>query len=351
MKVFIKAFMVATSLLFAGIGNPVYAGPALLQDAYTVTGAYASQNYGSSPSLIVAANATSYLQFSVNSYVPTGTLGKDVAKATLKIFVNSVTTAGSFNVSSVNSAWIEETIRGNYQPITQGIQGVNGNTGATGPVSTVPGPTGPQGSFPNGTKAGDMQYWNGTAWVMIKAGARNAVFRFCDGAPTWVVTDCSKFVIGDTGPAGGKVFYITEGGLHGLEAAPVDQTSDVFWGCQGTSIAGTSAALGTGAANTALIVAGCNEANTAAKVAAAYSLNGYDDWYLPSKDELDLLYDQKTVVGGFPPSSASFSSSSYWSSTEYGSTTAWYQNLTINGQQNTWNKATTTFQVRAIRSF
>ena len=117
MKVLIKAFMVTMSLLFIGIGNSVYAGPVLLQDAYTTTGVYASINYGSSPSLNVAANVTSYLQFSVNSYVPTGIIGKDVAKATLKIFVNSVTTAGSFNVSSVNSAWIEETIRGNYRPI------------------------------------------------------------------------------------------------------------------------------------------------------------------------------------------------------------------------------------------
>jgi len=116
MKVFIKAFMVATSLLFAGIGNSVYAGPVLLQDAYTTTGVYASINYGSIPSLNVAANVTSYLQFSVNSYVPTGIIGKDVAKATLKIFVNSVTTAGSFNVSSVASTWSEETIRGNNKP-------------------------------------------------------------------------------------------------------------------------------------------------------------------------------------------------------------------------------------------
>ena len=95
MKVLIKAFAVATSLLFAGIGNSVYAGPVLLQDAYTDTGLAASVNYGSDPSLIVSSTKTSYLQFAVNSYVPTGTLGKDVAKATLKFFVNSVTTAGS----------------------------------------------------------------------------------------------------------------------------------------------------------------------------------------------------------------------------------------------------------------
>jgi len=439
MKVLIKAFVVVISLLFVGIGNSVYAGPALLQDAYTVTGTSASVNYGSSPSLIVAANATSYLQFSVNSYVPTGIIGKDVAKATLKIFVNSVTTAGSFNVSSLNSNWIEETIRGNYRPIiglkvagpiaipsalakhwisidithqvqdwldgisinnglaliaanninvsfdskesatysqapeidiimakvpgiqgpkgdigpkgatgsigpigpagatgAQGIQGVKGNTGATGPI-------GPVGTFQAGTEAGQTLYWNGTAWVTIKAGANNTVFRFCKGVPTWVVANANcPLVIGDTGPAGGKVFYITEGGLHGLEAAPVNQADIVPWGCYGTSIAGTSTAVGTGAANTAKIVAGCAEANTAAKVADAYSLNGYDDWYLPSKDELDLLYDQKTVVGVF-------ANANYWSSTESDIYNAWYQYFG-DGSGNGYEKYST-LPVRAVRAF
>jgi len=125
MKVLIKAFVVTMSLLFAGIGNSVYAGPVLLQDAYTVTGYYATLNYGSSPSLIVSSTKTgittstqtSFLQFSVNPYVPTGIIGKDVAKATLNIFVNSVTTAGSFNVSSVTGIWSEETIKGNNNPV------------------------------------------------------------------------------------------------------------------------------------------------------------------------------------------------------------------------------------------
>jgi uncharacterized protein (TIGR02145 family) len=51
----------------------------------------------------------------------------------------------------------------------QGIQGVLGATGSTG-ATGAKGDKGDQGSFPTGTAAGDMQYWNGTSWVMIPAG-------------------------------------------------------------------------------------------------------------------------------------------------------------------------------------
>jgi hypothetical protein len=126
--------------------------------------------------------------------------------------------------------------------------------------------------------------------------------------------------LGKKGPAGGIVFYITDNtGLHGLEAAPVD-LSDARWGCMGTSILGAEGiAVGTGAANTAAIVTGCADVGTAAKVATAYILNGYSDWYLPSKNELNLLFIQRSVVGGFSEFSA------YVSSTQYDAAHVWYQ--------------------------
>jgi hypothetical protein len=68
-----------------------------------------------------------------------------------------------------------------------------------------------------------MQWWNGSAWVMIPVGANNTTLKNCNGVPTWVIAHCG-FLIGDTGPAGSIVFYLTDAtGLHGLEAAPVDQ--------------------------------------------------------------------------------------------------------------------------------
>jgi hypothetical protein len=87
--------------------------------------------------------------------------------------------------------------------------------------------------------------------------------------------------------AGGIVFYLDGTGQHGLVSAPADQGS-YPWGCYNTNIA-TSAAFGTGATNTATIVATCGEANIAAKVADNLVLNGYNDWFLPSVDELNLM--------------------------------------------------------------
>ena len=228
---------------------------------------------------------------------------------------------------------------------SQGAQGSIGFTGATGAngaegAKGLKGDTGAPGTPTSGIDKGDMQYWNGTTWVMIPVGDHNTILKNCNGVPTWVVANCSGFNIGDTGPAGGKVFY-TNNGVHGLEAAPVDQ-ANAEWGCRGTPIADTSEEIGTGAANTAKIIAGCADANTAAKVADAYSLNGYDDWYLPSKEELDLLYDQKTVVGGF-------ASSNYWSSTDGERNFAWMQAFD-NGQQ-LYNDKGVSLPVRAVRAF
>jgi hypothetical protein len=117
-------------------------------------------------------------------------------------------------------------------------------------------------------------------------------------------------------------------------------------------IDGTSALLGTGLANTNKIVARCAEANTAAKVAQAYTLNGFSDWYLPSKDELNSMFKSigqgaaqpLTNVGGFATQNW------YWSSTEDGSSNAWGQYFD-NGYQALGNKDITFFHVRAVRTF
>jgi hypothetical protein len=238
-------------------------------------------------------------------------------------------------------------------PGTPGINGINGKDGTPGTngINGTPGIDGTNGidgidgkNGPSGTAIGDLQWWNGTAWTMLTAGAHNTHLNSCESVPTWVVTDCpAGFAIGDTGPGGGIVFYITDGGVHGLEAAPVDQTASA-WGCSGTAIAGTSTAVGTGQANTALIVAGCADVGTAAKVADAYSIGSFDDWYLPSKDELALLYPHKKDFVD------EFIDSEYSSSSESSNDDAWYQNFLSGGTQNSYLKSDIA-QVRAIRSF
>ncbi len=100
---------------------------------------------------------------------------------------------------------------------------------------------------------------------------------------------CKLYAIGDDGPAGGIVFYITDGGLHGLEHATIGQglTGLAAWGCSGKRI-GTSTEIGTGAQNTAAILAnsGCKTPGIAAEVADNFGTVLFD-WFLPSKDELN----------------------------------------------------------------
>jgi hypothetical protein len=129
------------------------------------------------------------------------------------------------------------------------------------------------------------------------------------------------YMIGQIGPAGGIVFYITNGGLNGLEAAPVDQSipdaPGVAWGCNETLIAGADGtAVGSGAQNTVDILAGCLDTPIAAEIANGYTLNGFSDWFLPSRDELNELYLQKDIVGGFSEVCPDFGCSIYWSSSE-----------------------------------
>ena len=163
----------------------------------------------------------------------------------------------------------------------------------------------------------------------------------CDDAATPTV-----YAIGDTGPGGGKVFHVTNGGLNGLEAAPVDQAT-APWNCFGTDVASVDniAIAGTpdsnsGAVNSPLIAVACGGA---AAVAAVYIWpNGQADGFLPNKEELNLLYAQRNVVG-------SFASFVYWSSSEYNSNNVWYQ-VFANGVQFDVSKGST-LGVRAVRAF
>jgi hypothetical protein len=189
---------------------------------------------------------------------------------------------------------------------------------------------------------GEPEYFNGTSWVNMVGGTAASV---------------PPPPLGST-YQGGKVFYIFQQGdpgydantPHGLIAAPSDipyGTYKIFPSCYASY--GTSTALGTGAANTTKILACTADNENAAKLVDALTDGGYSDWYLPSKDELNLLYLNRISAGN------NFASNEYWSSSElyqwnYSSyDNAWYQFFT-DGSQSTTGKG---YQkgVRAIRSF
>jgi hypothetical protein len=150
-------------------------------------------------------------------------------------------------------------------------------------------------------------------------------------------------VVGDTGPGGGKVFYVSVGGFacgisrtatcHYLELAPLSWNSGTdplrTW-AQSTPVDYTSTSLllsqsiGYGAQNTKAIIdqGNSNTATSAAAMAASYSVvvNGttVNDWFLPSENELVEVWSQRTVIG------FSASGNNYWSSSSVAQTNGRY---------------------------
>ena len=131
---------------------------------------------------------------------------------------------------------------------------------------------------------------------------------------------------------GGIVFYIDGTGNHGLVAAPSDQSASTSWynGTYKTTNA-TGSIVGTGLANTNLITASLGVGTYAATICTSLNISG-TGWYLPSKDELSLMYanigpgasGSNANIGGFVSGSI-YPYIPYWTSTEYPGYFAWAQ--------------------------
>ena len=175
--------------------------------------------------------------------------------------------------------------------------------GATG----EPGPAGATGATGEPGHDGEM----GEKGERGPAGAT--------GATGVAAAVCTPYHWGDTGPDGGKVFYVDGSGCHGLEAQPYDVGANSGNSWVGVTQTWVNAISTAAAYNTTTITgtSGLNCSTTAFPSLTAPPATP-NCWHLPSKTELQYLYEQKTVVGGFANSRS-------WSSTEYGSGLAWYQ--------------------------
>jgi len=159
------------------------------------------------------------------------------------------------------------------------------------------------------------------------------------------------YKIGDTGQAGGIVFYDKgnfSNGWRYLEAAPAETEFTAKWGDQGTDVDGTSTAIGSGKRNTELII-GRAGISSAAGICSRLNFDGFTDWFLPSKDELDMMYKNLKLMGW-----GGFNNNVYWSSSQYSAGGAWLQEF-MNGRQKAEYKYSyfeySTVSVRAIRAF
>ncbi|BDB57323.1 beta strand repeat-containing protein [Flavobacterium ammonificans] len=174
---------------------------------------------------------------------------------------------------------------------------------------------------------GELQVYNGTNWTNFIGGATS-----------------EPLVVGSS-YKGGKIAYIFQSGdpgyvageFHGIIASNSDLSNGIRWG-QGNDGLSTTydcvnrhsasgfalpCAIGAGRSNTSLIIASNTESSPtdyAALICSNYSVvsNGvtYNDWFLPSKDEMLKLYQNKNLIGGlfYDSTNASSKSNWYWTS-------------------------------------
>lgn len=164
-----------------------------------------------------------------------------------------------------------------------------------------------------------------------------------------------EYSIGDIGPAGGLIFYVNPNyaadGWRYLEAAPFDQSSGAKWGCFRKIMAGgRGTAVGTGKQNTLDMLAACTEPESAAYLCANLIINGVPGWFLPSRDELALMYRNLKAKGIGNFHDAGFADNfNYWSSSQQTTDMAAHIDFADNGRQHSDDKDFPR-RVRAIRA-
>jgi len=191
------------------------------------------------------------------------------------------------------------------------------------------------------------------------------------GSVTSEPVTAEGYVLGGTGPGGGIIFYQNLNGftmsdnnetVYHLEAALTDQGTQLSWvnaRFAFSNLPGTGVALGAGRGNTAAMLA-ADPNSPAALAAKNFNGGGQNDWFLPSLEELGLLYSQRNLVN--------MNTGFYWTSSQNSNSRAWEQNfatgatagnaksappLDPDAYYDEWNPAPSARanNVRAIRAF
>lgn len=150
---------------------------------------------------------------------------------------------------------------------------------------------------------------------------------------------------------GGVVFWVDPtDNNHGLVCAVSNQFISGVWGCDSIYV-GTDSFIGSGASNTVAIETACSTIGTVVDQIANLNLNGYDDWFLPSVDELYEMYLNINAVNTtILANGGQVTYQFHWSSTEINTTSARFVNLTT-GVLAGGGKDGNSYYARAVRVF
>jgi hypothetical protein len=159
-------------------------------------------------------------------------------------------------------------------------------------------------------------------------------------------TSACGLAIGDT-YAGGIIFFLDGSGCHGLVAKATDESGTYQWSSTSFNTWAFASGIYGGAQNTKKSIARAVFSGStcpAASVCDNLTSGGYTDWYLPSKDELDMMYVNLHMQG-----LGGFGGSGHWSSTEGDNGNAW--NQVFNPGFQVTNFKDVNAYVRAVRAF
>lgn len=186
----------------------------------------------------------------------------------------------------------------------------------------------------------------------IRAYATNAIGTSYGNELIFATT---PLAVGDE-HQGGKIAYILKQGdpgyiageVHGIIATPADLANLYQWynGTLGVTGA-TATALGSGNANTNMIVSAQGDGTYAAKACYDLVLGGYSDWYLPSQDELHMMFLNRNLIGGFDTTYDVY----YWTSSEYDNGMSFMETFFFSDGFRGFQAKHVPLKVRPVRSF
>jgi len=347
-KYFSLFFVIAVLVFIAGCSGTPPAVPLINSFSASPTTITAGESSTLSWSVTDATSVT--IDHGVGTVALSGTTAVNPTTTTTYI-LTATNVAGSVTAQTMVTLSSALTVTYNGNGATAGTIPVDpSNPYQYGVTVTVLGNMGDLIRMNDGGASYYFTGWNTQADGSGADQAEGSTFTM-GGSPVTLYAQWTPYVLRDTGPAGGYIFYDKGGYSNGwryLEAAPLStEWTSIQWGSYGTLIGGTATGIGVGQSNTTTIVTWLNshfETGRAAQLCNDLIVGGYNDWFLPSRGELNLIYTNLKVAGV-----GGLADGHYWSSSESGWGGAWNQYFG-NGDQYGLNKNNTN-RVRAVRAF